>query len=71
MFCNNDIVVRKSSRPGSALKKKSLNIYYLLKNDAVTCGIIRIERESGEKNVELFSLSSCWGQGFDIFMVTS
>lgn len=56
VFCDNESVVKNSSRPESVLKKKHNAIAYHLCREAQAAGIIRIAWENGEYNLaDLFT----------------
>ena len=56
VFCDNDSVVKKTTRPESTLKKKHNEIAYYQTREAKAAGIVRISKEDGETNIaDLFT----------------
>ena len=51
MYCDNDSVVKNTTRPESALKKKNQAIAYHKARESIAAGIIRVAREPGDTNV--------------------
>jgi RPA family protein len=51
VFCDNDSVVKNSTRPESTLKKKHNAISYHRVREAQAAGIVRIAKEDGETNL--------------------
>jgi hypothetical protein len=51
VFCDNDSVVKNSTRPESTLKKKHNAISYHRVHEAQAAGIVRIAKEDGETNL--------------------
>ena len=51
MFCDNESVVKNSTRPKLALKKKHNAIAYHQRRNAQVAGAVRIALEDGETNL--------------------
>ena len=56
VFCDNDYLVKNTTRPESTLKKKHNAIAYHRTREAQAAGIVRIAKEDGETNLaDLFT----------------
>ena len=56
VFCDNEYVVKNSTRPESTLKKKHNAIVYHRTHEAQAAGTVRIVKEDGETNLaDLFT----------------
>jgi hypothetical protein len=56
IFCDNESVVKNTTRPESTLKKKHNAIAYHRVREAQAAGIVRIVKEDGETNLaDLFT----------------
>ena len=56
VFCDNESVVKNTTRPESTLKKKHNAIAYHQTREAQAAGIARISKEDGETNIaDLFT----------------
>jgi hypothetical protein len=51
VFCDNEAVVKNSTRPESTLKKKHQAIAYHRTREAQAAGTVRIAKEDGETNL--------------------
>jgi hypothetical protein len=51
VFCDNELVVKNSTKPESTLKKKNNAIAYHRVREAQAAGIVRIAKEDGETNL--------------------
>jgi hypothetical protein len=51
VFCDNESVVKNSTRPESTLKKKHNAIAYHRVREAQAAGVVRIAKEDGETNL--------------------
>jgi len=51
IFCDNDSIVKNSTRPESTLKKKHNAISYHHMHEAQAASIVRIAKEKGETNL--------------------
>ncbi len=51
VFCDNESVVKNSTKPESTLKKKHNAIAYHRVREAQAAGIVRIAKEDGETNL--------------------
>jgi hypothetical protein len=51
VFCDNESVVKNSTKPESTLKKKHNAIVYHRVREAQAAGIVRIAKEDGETNL--------------------
>jgi hypothetical protein len=51
VFCDNDSVVKNTTRPESPLKKKANAICYHKARESMAAGWIRVTKEPGETNV--------------------
>jgi len=51
MFCDNEAVVKNTSRPESTLKKKHLAIAFHRVREAAASGLLRIAKEDTETNL--------------------
>ncbi len=51
VFCDNESVVKNSTKPESTLKKKHHAITYHRVREAHAAGIVRIAKEDGETNL--------------------
>ena len=51
VFCDNELVVKNSTKPESTLKKKHNAIAYHRVREAQAAGIVRIAKEDGETNL--------------------
>jgi len=51
VFCDNESVVKNTTRPESTLKKKHNAIAYHRVREAQAAGIVRISHEAGETNL--------------------
>lgn len=51
MFCDNDSVVKNTTRPESQLRKKSNAIAYHKSRESQAAGTLRLAKEDGDTNV--------------------
>ena len=51
MFCDNDSVVKNTTRPESTLKKKNQAVAYHKARESMAANVIRISKEKGDTNV--------------------
>ena len=51
VFCDNDSVVKNTTRPESPLKKKHCAIAYHKTRESIAAGMIRVAKESGKTNL--------------------
>ena len=56
VFCDNDYLVKNTTRPESTLKKKHNAIVYYQKREVQAARIVQIAKEDGETNIaDLFT----------------
>ena len=51
IFCDNESVVKNTTRPESPIKKKHNYIAYHKERESIAAGIIRIAKEDGKTNI--------------------
>jgi hypothetical protein len=67
VFCDNEAVVKNSTRPESTLKKKHQAIAYHRTREAQAARTVRIAKEDGETNLADILQSSWQDRSFGIY----